>query len=557
MKQSVRLAIAFFLLSTIPVAFVTLVSTINAEHTIEREVASHLEAVVEMRAGDLDRWMGTLRRTIESIAQRPLVVDLSEELSRQLRGETPFDPTISAQLLDVHLLPHLRAGGTFEELSVVDVKTGQVLASTSPDQVGTFRIGEPYFQGGLSQTFLDRIRFVPALETMALHVSTPIRDEGASPGALLVGRADVRVLDEIIAYGKDAEDVYLINAQGVFVTEPRYGDGFALRHYASSEGALRAISGETGVHGYVGYRGVPVLGAYRWLPEIEMALLAEIDRQVVLSTVGRTRNLSYGLLAGAVILFTFLGASVARQMTHPLRRIAAGVARVGRGEVDHRIGLHRNDEFGDLARAFDQMTENLQRITASRDELQLEVVKRERAEEQLRDSLGALERSESLFRLLSESSPVGICIWQGESLAYLNPALERTLGYGSEELLERSIPAGMVSQEDRALILRYVERVKTGGIPQEPIRFRVIRNDGSFVPCEGYARRVEYRGRPAILGTVIDTSLLRQAEERFRLAALVASDLIYEWDVATDVLTWHADIDAKLGCPPGTIAHTI
>ena len=52
MKQSVRLAIAFFILSTLPVAFVSYVSTVNAERTIEREMEHHLRAIVEMRTAD-------------------------------------------------------------------------------------------------------------------------------------------------------------------------------------------------------------------------------------------------------------------------------------------------------------------------------------------------------------------------------------------------------------------------------------------------------------------------------------------------------------------------
>ena len=35
---------------------------------------------------------------------------------------------------------------------------------------------------------------------------------------------------------------------------------------------------------------------------------------------------------------------------------------------------------------------------------------------------------------------------------------------------------------------------------------------------------------------------LRESEKRFRLAAECASDLIYEWDIATDYLKWFGDI---------------
>ena len=49
---------------------------------------------------------------------------------------------------------------------------------------------------------------------------------------------------------------------------------------------------------------------------------------------------------------------------------------------------------------------------------------------------------------------------------------------------------------------------------------------------------------------------LRSAE-RFRLAAEVTSDLIYEWEVATDALDWFGDVDAALGYTEESIPRTI
>ncbi len=46
----------------------------------------------------------------------------------------------------------------------------------------------------------------------------------------------------------------------------------------------------------------------------------------------------------------------------------------------------------------------------------------------------ALRESEEKFRVLAETSPVAISIFQGERIFYANPALERLLGYGAEEL---------------------------------------------------------------------------------------------------------------------------
>ena len=50
---------------------------------------------------------------------------------------------------------------------------------------------------------------------------------------------------------------------------------------------------------------------------------------------------------------------------------------------------------------------------------------------------------------------------------------------------------------------------------------------------------------------------LRTSEERFRIAAASAGDVIYEWDMASDRLDWFGDIDGLLGYAPGGFPRTL
>jgi PAS domain S-box-containing protein len=50
--------------------------------------------------------------------------------------------------------------------------------------------------------------------------------------------------------------------------------------------------------------------------------------------------------------------------------------------------------------------------------------------------------------------------------------------------------------------------------------------------------------------------VLRESEERFRLAAKCASDLIYEWDLLTGRMRWFGDIDGRLGYETGKFPRT-
>ncbi len=51
--------------------------------------------------------------------------------------------------------------------------------------------------------------------------------------------------------------------------------------------------------------------------------------------------------------------------------------------------------------------------------------------------------------------------------------------------------------------------------------------------------------------------VLREVEERFRLAAHVASDLLYEWDINDGTLLWFGDIDKALGYAREELPRTI
>ena len=90
------------------------------------------------------------------------------------------------------------------------------------------------------------------------------------------------------------------------------------------------------------------------------------------------------LVIMAVIAVSMLIA-LNRKVLKPITQLQRGTEIIGAGDLDYRTRITSRDEIGGLSRAFDQMTENLQAITASREELEAEVAERKRAEEALVD----------------------------------------------------------------------------------------------------------------------------------------------------------------------------
>ncbi len=130
----------------------------------------------------------------------------------------------------------------------------------------------------------------------------------------------------------------------------------------------------------------------------------------------------------------------------------------------------------------------------------------------------ALKESEARFRTVTEGALAGVYIIQDGKLRYVNPAVAQIFGYALDEMLDRS-PIDFVHPDDRSLVAENIRRRLEGKAEAIHYTFRGLRKDGITIYCEVLGRRIEYRGRPAIIGTMLDITERKRAEEE--LAALL------------------------------------
>jgi len=97
--------------------------------------------------------------------------------------------------------------------------------------------------------------------------------------------------------------------------------------------------------------------------------LSERSRAGVLAAQ-RQASVAVAAFGGVVVLIVAATLYMAfRSIARPLARLRDGTATVGAGDLEFRLNITTKDEIGDLARAFDAMTERLMSTTVSRDEL--------------------------------------------------------------------------------------------------------------------------------------------------------------------------------------------
>jgi len=119
--------------------------------------------------------------------------------------------------------------------------------------------------------------------------------------------------------------------------------------------------------------------------------------------------------------------------------------------------------------------------------------------------------TEDLFETLANESPVGLCIIQDGKFCYTNPTFQHNTGYREDELLGRD-SLELVVPEDRKMVRENTIKMLKGELTL-PDQFRVIHKDGSIHWVVESVASVQYRGRRATMGTFVDITEHRQAEE--------------------------------------------
>ncbi len=175
----------------------------------------------------------------------------------------------------------------------------------------------------------------------------------------------------------------------------------------------------------------------------------------------------------------------------------------------------------------------------------------------------ALKKSEEQFRSLVENiSDVVFNVDIDGTITYMSPVAEGITGYTTDEYVRKNL-AEFIHPDDLPDLIGSFGRSLQG--IKEEAEFRVVTKDGSYRYVRSSSNPVMDGGSViGLTGLITDITERRQAEdelrkseERFRVGAVSASDLIYEWDIKRGSLDWYGNIDEMLGYDPGEFPRTI
>jgi len=129
-------------------------------------------------------------------------------------------------------------------------------------------------------------------------------------------------------------------------------------------GIEQALSGHNGTGLYTNVAGVPVLGAYRWNPRLQVAIVAEQLQTEALAAGNTLTAVIVAVTLGMALVTAAIAAAVTRRVTRPIVQLTETAARMARGDLDQQVTIARHDEIGVLARAFNRMAAELRVLYA-------------------------------------------------------------------------------------------------------------------------------------------------------------------------------------------------
>src|SRR3989338_2099868 len=393
-------------LTLLPVGLVGAVAYAKASQALGQSLGVSLERIAQEAIDTADRSLAEVSRNVQTWAA-------VEGMQEVMTGDV--DGRLTTFLGRLH-----QSYGYFASLDVID-RHGLIVASSVPAWIGTqVRPAPEYFRLALAGTVvIEDVQFDTGSQAWVVIFACPIQaafEEGQVGGVLTAKwKADElvkmtqRPTRDRINWGQTLK---IVRRDGLVLSAPAsQQQGIFTQNLM--EAKLRsmqlAVKGHQGfvverdeigratITGYApstGYRDFRGLGG--------VALITQ-DVKAAFAPAERLKTLLVAVAMGTALCVMAAVLVVSNRMTRPIVNMARIAGEVAQGNFSARIGRAAHDELGALARAFDQMTERLEKSVVSRDAPLNEIAARTAVEAARRESNARiLEMEKEVNALLQE-----------------------------------------------------------------------------------------------------------------------------------------------------------
>jgi signal transduction histidine kinase len=348
---------AFLVLAIVPLSAISWYATVRERHDVQREVIAKLSAVevqghqwVERHVASL-AFLATLPATKENVNTLVATPDSSTGLGENSTHITA-DADAAHDVLYLQLQSLLLQDSVFCSLAVLDGE-GEVLVSAGLEEESLLD-QMPVFEAG-QDAVLQPAPIDLHTDAQLIAVQRIAGEDDRTIGLLtgwLYLEDLVTHLQAASALGETGE-IYLVTADGIVLPQ---------RERVSSPGIKAVLAGEDTEGLYENYDGIPVIGIYRWMPDLGLALVVEQRQEEAFATADSVTATVVGASLAVALVTAVIAAVVTRQITQPIVRLTKSALNIADGDLDQQVPVKSRDEIGILAYVFNRMAADLKAL---------------------------------------------------------------------------------------------------------------------------------------------------------------------------------------------------
>ena len=164
-----------------------------------------------------------------------------------------------------------------------------------------------------------------------------------------------------------------------------------------------------------------MLGSYRRVPDNSgLGVVVQVDLDKAYHTVEQMRRNAFMLVAAVTVLAILVGVWFAGEISRPIRQLARGARQLATGDYATRVDISSRNEVGELADAFNQMGDDIQKAM-------IEIQKQSETNKEL--FMGSIKM---LANAIDEKDPY--TRGHSERVAYYSMVIAKHIGMTEEEV---------------------------------------------------------------------------------------------------------------------------
>ena len=293
-----------------------------------------------------------------------------QDIEKSMRASTQTKEVISGGLTDsfkFQLVKLLKVAPAITTTAVLDASGVERLKVSRvdmirPEDLADRATDEAFLQARNGPSYFGSVYFVDGSEPY-VQIAVPIKRFAGEVVGVLTAEVNLKYIWDVISQIRAGEAgyAYVVSIEGDLVAHPNISLVLRRPSFRDLDQVRSALAGADGpIAPQLNYAGQKVFAAYAAIPKLEWFVL--VERPVaeaygpLYSSLLRTGILLLIGLSIAVLASLIIGLRVVR----PLRVLQEGAAKIGAGDLDHRIEVRTGDELERLADEFNQMTTQLQ-----------------------------------------------------------------------------------------------------------------------------------------------------------------------------------------------------